>query len=114
MGLWETPADLAEALSQAVGGFDMHPCAASADRRRTRIKAKIVLTEADDGLSVPWTGKVFVNPPYGRGISNWIRKCFEESQRAACAIDYGFNMLADELVSITWERLRQWMEHLCS
>jgi transcriptional regulator with XRE-family HTH domain len=83
--LWETPADLAEALSQAVGGFDMDPCAATADRRGARMKAKILLTEADDGLSVPWTGKVFVNPPYGRGISNWIGKCFEESQRG-CAV----------------------------
>jgi site-specific DNA-methyltransferase (adenine-specific) len=69
-----------------VGGFDMDPCAASADRRRARIKAKILLTEADDGLSVPWTGKVFVNPPYGRGISNWIRKCCEESQRGCMVV----------------------------
>jgi transcriptional regulator with XRE-family HTH domain len=84
--LWETPAELAEALSQAVGGFDIDPCAATADRRRARIKAKILLTEADDGLSVPWTGRVFVNPPYGRGISNWIRKCFEESQRGCTVV----------------------------
>ncbi len=84
--LWETPAALAEALSLAVGGFDIDPCTATLDRRRARIKAKILLTEADDGLSVPWIGKVFVNPPYGRGMSNWIRKCFEESQRGCLVV----------------------------
>jgi hypothetical protein len=64
----------------------MDPCAATADRRRARIKAKILLTEADDGLSVPWTGKVFVNPPYGRGIAEWIRKCYQEAQRGCVVI----------------------------
>jgi hypothetical protein len=58
---WETPADLAEALSAAVGGFDLDPCAATSDRRKARVKAKILLTEADDGLSVPWRGRCFVN-----------------------------------------------------
>jgi hypothetical protein len=43
-------------------------------------------TEADDGLSVPWRGRCFVNPPYGRGISEWIRKCFEESQRGCVVV----------------------------
>jgi transcriptional regulator with XRE-family HTH domain len=84
--LWETPTWLAQALTEAVGAFDLDPCAATLDRRRARIKAKILLTEADDGLSVPWIGKVFVNPPYGRGISNWIRKCFEEGQRGCLVI----------------------------
>ena len=27
-----------------------------------------------------------MNPPYGRGISDWIRKCFEESQRGCLVI----------------------------
>jgi transcriptional regulator with XRE-family HTH domain len=84
--LWETPIDLANALSGAVGGFDLDPCAASPDRRKARIKAKILLAEADDGLSVPWRGRCFVNPPYGRGMSNWIRKCFDEAQRGCVVV----------------------------
>jgi len=88
---WETPSDLAEALSQAVGGFDLDPCAATADRRRARVKAKILLTAADDGLSVSWSGlssslKVFVNPPYARGLSKWVRKCFEEAKRGCVVV----------------------------
>jgi transcriptional regulator with XRE-family HTH domain len=83
---WETPAELAEAMSRAVSGFDLDPCAATGDRRRARVKARVLLTEADDGLSVPWSGKVFVNPPYGRGISDWIRKCHNEAQRGCMVV----------------------------
>jgi transcriptional regulator with XRE-family HTH domain len=84
--LWETPVELAEALSLAVAGFSLDPCAATADRRKVRVKAKILLTEGDDGLSVPWLGTVFVNPPYSRGLSAWVRKCFEESQRGCIVV----------------------------
>jgi site-specific DNA-methyltransferase (adenine-specific) len=77
---WETPVALASALSQAVSGFDLDPCAATTDRRRARVKARLLLTAHDDGLTAPWRGKIFVNPPYSRGISDWIRKCLLESQ----------------------------------
>lgn len=74
-----------------VGGFDLDPCAASnsgkrPDRRRARAKAKILLTEADDGLSFPWRGKVFVNPPYVRGIARWVCKCHDEAQRGCVVV----------------------------
>jgi transcriptional regulator with XRE-family HTH domain len=77
---WETPKDLADILTLAVGGFDLDPCAASHSKRRARIKAKLLLTVDDDGLSVPWHGKVFVNPPYGRGVTKaWVSKCKAEA-----------------------------------
>jgi transcriptional regulator with XRE-family HTH domain len=84
--LWETPSALAKALSWAMDGFDLDPCAATTDRRKARVKAGVLLTEADDGLSVPWRGKVFVNPPYSRGLSAWVRKCLEESQRGCVVV----------------------------
>ena len=72
---WETPPALAAALTGAVGRFNLDPCAASADRRRARVKARLLLTAADDGLAGPWRGRVFVNPPYGRALKRWIAKC---------------------------------------
>ncbi len=72
---WQTPASLAASLTAAVGRFDLDPCAASADRRRARVKARILLTADDDGLSAPWRGRVFVNPPYGRALKLWVAKC---------------------------------------
>ncbi|MEH2562430.1 DNA N-6-adenine-methyltransferase [Bradyrhizobium sp. AZCC 2289] len=84
--LWETPVWLAKALSETVGGFDLDPCAATSDRRRARVKAKILLTEVDDGLSARWKGRCFVNPPYGRGVADWVRKCFDEGRRGCVVV----------------------------
>ena len=37
---------------------------------------------AEDGLSQNWGGySVFCNPPYGREISKWVKKGFEEAQK---------------------------------
>lgn len=85
--LWQTPVELAVALSKAVGGFDCDPCAATRDRRRARVKARLLLTAADDGLNAPWPrGKIFVNPPYSRGMARWIRKCRAEGERGAVVV----------------------------
>ncbi|MGX4802067.1 DNA N-6-adenine-methyltransferase [Bradyrhizobium guangdongense] len=84
--LWETPAELGKQLSAAVGGFDFDPCAATTDRRKARVKANILLTAEDDGLAAQWRGRVFVNPPYSRGIADWVEKCWRESQRGCVVI----------------------------
>lgn len=42
------------------------------------MKAKVHLTDADDGLSLSWNGVVFVNPPYGRTLATWIAKARRE------------------------------------
>ena len=36
-------------------------------------------TEAQDRLSQPWTGLVFVNPPYGQVLPRWVAKCAREA-----------------------------------
>lgn len=73
---WETPAPLLEALHTVFGRFDLDPCAPR--RSRTRVKARLHLTDEDDGLSVAWHGVVFVNPPYGRGLAVWVAKARRE------------------------------------
>ena len=37
----------------------------------------------NDGLTAPWKGlRVWLNPPYGRGIGAWVQKCAHERNRA--------------------------------
>jgi phage N-6-adenine-methyltransferase len=37
-------------------------------------------TQQEDGLTQPWTGRVWCNPPYGRTIGKWIAKAFASTQ----------------------------------
>ncbi|KEF35509.1 adenine methyltransferase [Deinococcus sp. RL] len=43
-------------------------------------------TEADDGLSQPWTGTVWCNPPYGRQIGRWIAKAAQSACEGATVV----------------------------
>ncbi len=44
-----------------------------------------------DGLALPWTeyakgGSIFMNPPYGRAIRDWMRKANDESKKGATVV----------------------------
>ena len=43
-------------------------------------------TPTDDGLTQPWDGVCWMNPPYGRAIAAWMRKAYEESQRGCTVV----------------------------
>lgn len=73
---WETPTEFLEALVGVFGRFDLDPCAPR--QTRTRVRARVNLTIDDDGLSVPWHGLVFLNPPYGRELASWVEKAHRE------------------------------------
>jgi len=70
---WPTPQWLADALAAEFGPFDLDP-AATADNA----KAPLFYTKDDDGLSQPWKGRVFLNPPYGRQLTRWLAKARAE------------------------------------
>ena len=70
---WSTPKDFYERLNSKYN-FNLDPCS-------TKDNAKCFdhFTLEDDGLSKSWEGKkVFMNPPYGRVIKDWIKKAYEE------------------------------------
>lgn len=84
---WTTPAPLLEKLYAVFGGgFDLDPCSPTANRRRAPVKARVYFTAADNGLALSWTGRVFVNPPYGRPLKLWVAKARREvsERRAWC------------------------------
>ena len=70
----ETPKYLFDRIS-SIFNFSLDACALPENA-----KCESYYTPEDDGLSKPWGG-VWCNPPYGREISSWVRKAYEESQK---------------------------------
>jgi hypothetical protein len=65
---WLTP----KYITDALGHFDLDPC--SPGDRRPWDTADVHIGLPDDGLSQPWFGRVWCNPPYGRETFNWLNK----------------------------------------
>jgi len=64
---WLTPPYIVKAL----GEFDLDPCS-PVDRPWPT--AKNHFTIEDDALMKDWTGRVWMNPPYGDGIGEWMTR----------------------------------------
>lgn len=64
---WITPKFILDAL----GEFDLDPCACDP---QPWLAAKTQYTINEDGLSQPWFGRVWMNPPYGPETSKWLKK----------------------------------------
>lgn len=62
----DTPLSFFRPIAEAVGGFDLDPCASASSSL-----AETNWTKADDGLSMPWDGRVWMNPPYSE-VSDWM------------------------------------------
>ena len=71
----ETPKYLFDKIS-SIFNFSLDVCALPENA-----KCENYYTPKDDGLSKPWIGGVWCNPPYGREISSWVKKAYEESQK---------------------------------
>ncbi len=77
-GDWYTPPEIVEAVRELFGIIDLDPCSNS--HEAPNVPALVHFTREDDGLSRPWFGRVYLNPPYGKGIGPWIEKVREEHE----------------------------------
>ena len=66
--MWETPQDFFDALNSEFH-FTLDVCATPENA-----KCEKFYTPAQDGLKHPWSGRVWMNPPYGREIGAWMKK----------------------------------------
>lgn len=76
---WYTPREFFAAFGVT---FDLDPCSPGADHW---VPARTVYTMTDDGLKQPWSGFVFMNPPFGgrNGQVPWLRKFFDHGDGIA-------------------------------
>ena len=78
---WHTPQEFFDELNRKYGPFTLDPCCTDYSA-----KCDEHFTEVEDGLAQRWTGRVFMNPPYGRQIGKWIRKAYESAVRGDAEI----------------------------
>ena len=72
--MWSTPQKFYDKLNKEFN-FDLDPCATI-----DNAKCDLYFTKEENGLKQDWQGyTVFVNPPYGRVLKEWVQKCYEES-----------------------------------
>lgn len=75
---WATPKLFYEELNKEFN-FTLDPCSTKENH-----KCKKYYTKEDDGLSKSWGGEiVFMNPPYGKEISKWVQKAYNENKNGA-------------------------------
>ena len=73
---WDTPSDFFNTINQEFN-FTLDPAC-----MEYSAKCPKFYTPETDGLSQSWEGEtVWLNPPYGRVIGDWIKKAYEEAQK---------------------------------
>lgn len=73
---WATPVKFFEELNKEFN-FTLDPCA-----NELNYKCAKYYTKEIDGLAQSWGGEVvFCNPPYGRELPLWVKKCYEEHKK---------------------------------
>jgi hypothetical protein len=71
---WLTPPEIVRAL----GPFDLDPC--FSDPRPWDTAAEHY---SEGGLERPWRGRVWLNPPYGQEVWNWLARLAEHGDGIA-------------------------------
>lgn len=78
---WGTPNKLFERLNNYFN-FTLDPCSSHENK-----KCEKNFTIEDDGLQQDWSQDVvFMNPPYGNMLKDWVQKAYEESLKGATVV----------------------------
>lgn len=78
---WSTPDDVYRKLDSEFH-FDLDVCST-----HENAKCERHFTVEDDGLSQPWEGTCWVNPPYAKNVmSKWVKKAYESSLQGATVV----------------------------
>jgi len=88
---WATPQELFDRLNDEFR-FTLDACATAENA-----KCDAFFSADADGLVQPWLGRVWCNPPYGRGLGRWVAKAAESAEAGAIVV-----ALLPARVDTTW------------
>ena len=71
-----TPQYVLDAAIVCMGAIDLDPCSNSIGI--PNVPAAKHYTAEDNGLLLPWMGRVFLNPPFGYEVERWFSKLYLE------------------------------------
>ena len=77
---WYTPPKLIEAARLVMGDIDLDP--ASSEVANVVVAARKIYTINDNGLEKPWSGRIWLNPPYGQPWLKLFAKTFSEKYQS--------------------------------
>jgi phage N-6-adenine-methyltransferase len=74
---WYTPSNIIELARQTMGSIDLDP--ATSEIANETVKAEEIFTKETNGLDKPWSGNVWLNPPYSQPlITEFSKKIVDE------------------------------------
>lgn len=95
---WLTPPHVIDALGGA-DSFDLDPATPAVQPYPT---ARARYTRADNGLMMPWFGRVWLNPPYtSHEIGRWLARLADHGR--GCALIFA-RTETENFFSFVWER----------
>lgn len=114
---WYTPSEYIEAARRVMGGIDLDP--ATSVKAQAVVNAGYFYTREDNGLTQPWYGRVWLNPPYNMPlIEQFVDRAISEYESGAVdsaivltnnSTDTGwFHKLARYPFCLTRGRIRFW------
>lgn len=74
-----TPMHILDAARRTIGAFDLDPASSPAANRW--VQASRIYTAQDDGLSLPWYGRIWLNWPFGKSENACVSDCAKRSCR---------------------------------
>lgn len=79
---WETPQELFDELNREFC-FTIDVCASEENHKCDYYFRK---NDPVDGLRMAWSGRCWMNPPYGREIGKWIKKANDEVKKGGVSL----------------------------
>ncbi len=107
---WYTPKKYIDAARSVMGGIDLDP--ASCRPAQEVVKATRFFSRDDDGLAQPWSGRVFLNPPYSiKLLHDFVFKLCEAVE--AGAVTQAILLTNDSTDTTWWHRAAALASSIC-